>query len=93
MYHPPPPRLYFACSLAARVLWRLHKDTGIVSDSQLISVEQLEDRVSDLPEKDLRQLQSDVESFLGYWSYGRKRHSVDFISHIFGIVTSKQRRL
>ncbi|XP_077398482.1 histone-lysine N-methyltransferase Smyd1-like [Vanacampus margaritifer] len=72
--------------LAARVLWRLHKDTGIVSDSQLISVEQLDDHVSDLPKKNFQQLETDVQSFLQYWSYGRKQHSVDYISHIFGII-------
>ncbi|XP_068561576.1 histone-lysine N-methyltransferase Smyd1-like [Cebidichthys violaceus] len=72
--------------LAARVLWRIHKDTGIVSDSQLISVDQLEDHVADLPEEALKQLRTDVTTFLGYWSYGRKQHSVDDISHIFGII-------
>uniref|UniRef100_A0A7N6B9N6 [histone H3]-lysine(4) N-trimethyltransferase n=1 Tax=Anabas testudineus TaxID=64144 RepID=A0A7N6B9N6_ANATE len=71
--------------LAARVLWRIHKDTGIVSDSQLISVDQLEDHVADLSEEDLKQLKTDVHSFLEYWSYGRKQHSVDYISKIFGI--------
>ncbi|XP_061657880.1 histone-lysine N-methyltransferase Smyd1-like isoform X1 [Syngnathoides biaculeatus] len=72
--------------LAARVLWRLHKDTGIVSDSQLISVEQLEDHVADLPQKDHEQLETDVQSFLEYWSCGKIHHSVDYISHIVGII-------
>ncbi|KAM7369412.1 hypothetical protein PAMP_013681 [Pampus punctatissimus] len=72
--------------LAARLLWRIHKDTGIVSDSQLISVDQLEDHVSDLPEDDLKKLKTDVRTFLEYWSYGSKQHSVDYISHIFGII-------
>ncbi|XP_076614860.1 histone-lysine N-methyltransferase Smyd1-like [Chaetodon auriga] len=72
--------------LAARVLWRIHKDTGIVSDSQLISVDQLEDHVADLTEQDLKKLKTDVHNFVEYWSYGRKQHSVDEISHIFGII-------
>ncbi|XP_061836643.1 histone-lysine N-methyltransferase Smyd1-like [Nerophis lumbriciformis] len=72
--------------LAARVLWRLHKDTGIVADNQMISVEQLENHVSDLPEDSLKKLGTDVQSFLEYWSYGRKQHSVDYILHIFGIL-------
>ncbi|KAM9793597.1 histone-lysine N-methyltransferase Smyd1-like isoform X2 [Syngnathus typhle] len=72
--------------LAARVLWRLHKDTGIVSDSQLLSVEQLEDHVPDLPEKNLKQLGLNVQSFLKYWSHGSKQHSFDYVSHIFGII-------
>lgn len=72
--------------LAARVLWRIHKDTGIVSDTQLVSVDQLEDHVADLPEEDLKQLDIDVHNFLEYWSYGSKKHSTNYISHIFGII-------
>lgn len=72
--------------LAARVLWRMHKDTGIASDSQLVSVDQLEDHVADLSEEGHKKLQADVQSFLQYWSCGRKQHSADYISHIFGII-------
>lgn len=74
-------------SLAARTLWRIHKDTGIVSDSQLVSVDHLEAHVADLPEGDLKQLKADVHTFLEYCSYGRKQPSVDDVSHILGIVT------
>ncbi|KAM9323525.1 histone-lysine N-methyltransferase SMYD1a [Pholidichthys leucotaenia] len=72
--------------LAARVLWRLHKDTGIASDSQLISVDQLQDHVADLTQEEHRQLSADVKSFLEFWSHGRRQHSTDYISHIFGII-------
>uniref|UniRef100_A0A3Q3T046 [histone H3]-lysine(4) N-trimethyltransferase n=1 Tax=Mastacembelus armatus TaxID=205130 RepID=A0A3Q3T046_9TELE len=72
--------------LAARVLWRIHKDAGIASDSQLVSVDELEDHVTDLSEEDLKQLKTDVHNFLEYWSYGRKQHSTDYISQIFGII-------
>ncbi|KAM9841331.1 histone-lysine N-methyltransferase Smyd1-like [Aulostomus maculatus] len=74
--------------LAARVLWRIHKDSGIMRDSQLISVEQLHDNVHYLPEEDLKQLKAEVENFLEYWSCGRKQHSADYILHIFGIIKS-----
>ncbi|XP_034565801.1 histone-lysine N-methyltransferase SMYD1a [Notolabrus celidotus] len=72
--------------LAARVLWRIHKDTGVASDSQLVSVEQLEDHVSDMSEEDLKKMKTDVQNFQEYWSYGRKKHSAEEISHIFGII-------
>uniref|UniRef100_A0A3P8NZD8 [histone H3]-lysine(4) N-trimethyltransferase n=1 Tax=Astatotilapia calliptera TaxID=8154 RepID=A0A3P8NZD8_ASTCA len=72
--------------LAARVLWRMHKDTGIASDSQLISVDQLQEHVADLAAEDFKQLRADVHKFLQYWSYGTRQHSVDYISHIFGII-------
>ncbi|XP_041825489.1 histone-lysine N-methyltransferase SMYD1a [Melanotaenia boesemani] len=72
--------------LAARVLWRIHKDNGVAADSQLVSVDQLQDHVDDLPEDEVKKLQTNVHSFLQYWSYGRKQHSAEFISHIFGII-------
>lgn len=76
-------------SLAARVLWRIHKDTGIVTDTQLASVEQLEDHVADLPEDKLKELNIDVHNFQNYWSNGCKQYSTADIKHIFGIVCKK----
>ena len=84
---PHPLPIFTLPSLAARLLWRIHKDTGIVSDSQLISVDQLEDHVADMSEDDLKKLKTDVHTFQEFWSYGSKHHSVDYISHIFGIVS------
>lgn len=72
--------------LAARVLWRIHKVTGLASDSQLLSVEQLEDHVADLSKEQLEKLDADVQTFTQYWSYGRKTHSAEYIAHLFGII-------
>ncbi|XP_068608844.1 LOW QUALITY PROTEIN: histone-lysine N-methyltransferase SMYD1-like [Brachionichthys hirsutus] len=72
--------------LAARVMWRIHKDTGIMSDSQLISVDQLEDHVGDLRSEGLERLRADVQRFLDYWSYGSKQLCFDDIAHVFGII-------
>lgn len=77
-------------SLAARVMWRIHKDTGVASDSQLLSVEELEDHVADLPEDHLKRIDTDVHVFLQYWSCGRTKHSLDEIAHIFGIVRTSR---
>ncbi|XP_060934633.1 histone-lysine N-methyltransferase SMYD1a [Limanda limanda] len=71
--------------LAARVLWRIHKTKGVASDSQLVSVEQLEEHVAELPEAELQQLQADVSTFSQFWSQ-KKKHSAEDISHIFGII-------
>lgn len=78
---------FYFLSLAARVLWRIHKNAGIMSDSQLISVDQLEDHVADLSEEARTQLNADVQTFLQFWSHGRKKHDPEYISHIFGIVS------
>ncbi|RVE65400.1 hypothetical protein OJAV_G00116130 [Oryzias javanicus] len=72
--------------LAARVLWRLHKDGGLASDSQLVSADQLQEHVDQLSQDQLQQLQTDVRVLQGYWSYGSKQHSAEYISHIFGII-------
>lgn len=66
------------------MLWRIQKDTGIVSDSQLISVDQLEDHMADMPADNLKEIKIDVHNFLDYCP--NTRHGVEYISHIFGIV-------
>lgn len=72
--------------LAARLLWRRNKDQGLASDSQLVAVDQLQDHLKDLPEDEMKKLETDVRTFLRYWSCGTKQHSAEYISHIFGII-------
>lgn len=64
-------------------MWRIRKDTGVASDSQLLPVEELQDHVDHLPEE---QLHADVGTFQKFWSCGRSRASVEDITHILGIV-------
>lgn len=59
----------------------------MASDSQLVAVDQLQDHLNDLPEDELTKLETDVQTFLRYWSCGTKQHSAEYISHIFGIVS------
>lgn len=73
-------------SLAARIMWRLDKEGGVISDLQLTSLDDLEDHISDIPEIDLKELKVDVHNFLDYWPRTSKQHTVDNISHIFGVV-------
>uniref|UniRef100_A0AAV2IWW0 [histone H3]-lysine(4) N-trimethyltransferase n=1 Tax=Knipowitschia caucasica TaxID=637954 RepID=A0AAV2IWW0_KNICA len=68
--------------LAGRVMWRIHKDTPIATDTQLVAVDKLEDHVADLGE----QLKADVSSFFKYWSYFSKQHSAEYIAHILAII-------
>uniref|UniRef100_A0A3P8YGV6 [histone H3]-lysine(4) N-trimethyltransferase n=1 Tax=Esox lucius TaxID=8010 RepID=A0A3P8YGV6_ESOLU len=70
--------------LAARVLWRVQKDTGIVSDSQLISVDQLQDHLADMSTDSLKELKINVQNFLDYCP--NTKHGSEYISHIFGII-------
>ncbi|CAF87026.1 unnamed protein product, partial [Tetraodon nigroviridis] len=72
--------------LAARVMWRMHKDTGVASDSQLLPVEELQDHVADLPQEQLQRLHADVRTFQEFWSCGRSRPSREDIAHVLGII-------
>lgn len=78
--------MLFLASLAARIMWRLYKDGGVISDLQLTSLDDLEDHISDIPEMDLKELKVDIHNFLDYWPRTSKQHNVDSISHIFGLV-------
>ncbi|XP_030640835.1 histone-lysine N-methyltransferase SMYD1b isoform X2 [Chanos chanos] len=72
--------------LAARVLWRLDKLGGVVSDMQLTTLEDLEDHIADMPEDDLKELKVDIHNFLDYWPRNSKQHNTDTISHVFGVI-------
>lgn len=67
-------------------MWRLDKQGGVVSDTQLITVDELENHVRDMPEDELKDLKVDIHNFLDYWPRYSKQHTVDDISHIFGVV-------
>ncbi|KAJ3603896.1 hypothetical protein NHX12_028637 [Muraenolepis orangiensis] len=72
--------------LAARMVWRLDKEGSLVSDSQLTTVEELEDHIHDMTEDDLKEVKVDIHNFLDFWPRNSKQHTVDDISHIFGVV-------
>lgn len=80
------PSLLSLASLAARIMWRLDKDGGVISDLQLTTLDDLEDHISDIPEIDLKELKVDIHNFLDYWPKTSKQHTSDSISHIFGLV-------
>lgn len=67
-------------------MWRLDKEGSVVSDMQLTTVEELEDHVADMQEDELKELKVDIHNFLDYWPRNSKQHTIDDISHIFGVV-------
>lgn len=67
-------------------MWHLDKDGGVISDLQLTTLDDLEDHISDIPEIDLKELKVDIHNFLDFWPRTSKQHTVDSISHIFGVV-------
>lgn len=67
-------------------MWSRDKNGGVISDLQLTTLDDLEDHISDMPEIDLKELKVDIHNFLDYWPKTSKQHTVDSISHIFGLV-------
>ncbi|XP_077417901.1 histone-lysine N-methyltransferase SMYD1b isoform X1 [Vanacampus margaritifer] len=72
--------------LVARIMWRLDKDGGVVSDTQLTTLDQMEDHIEDMPEDELKEFKVDIHNFLDYWPRNSKQHTSDVISHIFGLI-------
>lgn len=71
----------------SRILWRLDKEGGVVSDTQLTTLEELEDHTADMQEDELKELKVDIHNFLDYWPRNSKQHLVEDISHMFGVVS------
>ncbi|XP_051950972.1 histone-lysine N-methyltransferase SMYD1b isoform X2 [Xyrauchen texanus] len=72
--------------LTARIMWRMDKEGGVVSDMQLVTPDELEDHIGDMTEEDLRDLKVDIHNFLDFWPRSSKPHTVDSISHILGVI-------
>lgn len=77
---------FFVFSLVARIMWRLDKEGSIVSDMQLTTLDELEDHITDMQEDELKELKVDIHNFLEYWPRGCKQHTLDTVSHMFGVV-------
>ncbi|KAM9811162.1 histone-lysine N-methyltransferase SMYD1b [Neosynchiropus ocellatus] len=72
--------------LVARILWRVDKEGSVVSDMQLTTLDELEDHIDDMLEDDLKDFKVDIHNFLDYWPRTCKQHTIEDISHIFGVI-------
>ncbi|XP_066514684.1 histone-lysine N-methyltransferase SMYD1a isoform X1 [Hoplias malabaricus] len=73
--------------LAARIMWRMQRHTTKVSDNQLTTLDLLEDHISNMALDKLKELKMDVQKFQEYWPSNSKKYGVEYISHIFGVIT------
>lgn len=67
-------------------MWRLDKEGSIVSDMQLTTLEELEDHIADMQDEEMQEFKVDIHNFLDYWPRNSKQHTIDDISHAFGVV-------
>ncbi|XP_053474103.1 histone-lysine N-methyltransferase SMYD1a [Ictalurus furcatus] len=72
--------------LAGRALWRMQKHKGKAFDTQLTTLDLLEDHISAMSPEDLKQLKVDVGNFQDYWQGNSRQYSTDYVSHIFGVI-------
>ncbi|TSL28174.1 Threonine synthase-like 2 [Bagarius yarrelli] len=72
--------------LAARALWRIRKHKGKIFDTQLTTLDLLEDHLSAMTPEELQQLKKDVENFKDYWKGNSRQYNTDYVSHIFGVI-------
>lgn len=69
-------------------MWHLDKNGGVMSDMQLTTLDELEDHISDMAEDELKEFKVDIHNFLDYWPKKCKQHTLDEITHLFGVVGS-----
>ncbi|XP_063066560.1 histone-lysine N-methyltransferase SMYD1a [Engraulis encrasicolus] len=72
--------------LVARTMWRMQKHGPRVTDSQLSSLDWLQDHLSDMTEEEKKILEADVQKFMDYWPKSRRTLSRDYIAHLFGVL-------
>lgn len=64
----------------------MQKHKGKAFDTQLTTLDLLEDHISAMSPEDLKQLKVDVDNFQNYWQGNSRQYSTDYVSHIFGVV-------
>lgn len=72
--------------LAARIMWRVEREGTGLTEGCLVSVDDLQNHVENFGEEEQKQLRVDVDTFLQYWLPQSQQFSMQYISHIFGVV-------
>lgn len=72
--------------LAARIMWRVEREGTGLTEGCLVSVDDLQNHVEHFGEEEQKELRVDVDTFLQYWPPQSQQFSMQYISHIFGVV-------
>lgn len=72
--------------LAARIMWRVEREGTGLTEGCLVSVDDLQNHVEHFGEEEQKELRVDVDTFLHYWPPQSQQFSMQYISHIFGVV-------
>ncbi|CAH7140432.1 histone-lysine N-methyltransferase SMYD1 [Phodopus roborovskii] len=72
--------------LAARIMWRVEREGTGLTEGCLVSVDDLQNHVEHFGEEEQKELRADVDTFLQYWPPQNQQFSMQYISHIFGVI-------
>lgn len=72
--------------LAARIMWRIEREGGGLTEGSLVSIDDLQNHVENFGEEEKKELRADVESFIEFWPPQSQQFGMQYISHIFGVV-------
>uniref|UniRef100_A0A670ZG70 [histone H3]-lysine(4) N-trimethyltransferase n=1 Tax=Pseudonaja textilis TaxID=8673 RepID=A0A670ZG70_PSETE len=72
--------------LAARILWRIEREGGGLTEGCLVSIDSLQNHVEHFGEEEKKELRMDLESFLEFWPPESKQFGMQYISHILGVI-------
>ncbi|NWS90431.1 SMYD1 methyltransferase, partial [Toxostoma redivivum] len=73
--------------LAARILWKMEREGSGLSEGCLVAIDDLQNHVDSFGEEEKKELRADVESFLEFWPPHCQQFGMQFISHIFGVIS------
>ncbi|CAH2299509.1 histone-lysine N-methyltransferase SMYD1 isoform X1 [Pelobates cultripes] len=73
--------------LAARITWRIEREGSGLTEGCLVSIDDLENHIDNFQEEEKNGLMDDVQSFLDYWPSQSQHYSMNYISHIFGVIS------
>ncbi|XP_053219030.1 histone-lysine N-methyltransferase SMYD1 isoform X3 [Podarcis raffonei] len=72
--------------LAARILWRIEKEGGGLTEGCLVSIDNLQNHVDHFGDEEKKEMRIDLESFLEFWPPDNKQFGMTYISHILGVI-------
>lgn len=67
-------------------MWRVEREGTGLTEGCLVSVDDLQNHVEHFGEEEQKELRVDVDTFLQYWPPQSQQFSMQYISHIFGVV-------
>ncbi|XP_056410026.1 histone-lysine N-methyltransferase SMYD1-like isoform X1 [Hyla sarda] len=73
--------------LAARIMWRIEREGSGLTEGCLVSVDDLQNHLEDFETEEKNGLMDDVQSFLDYWPSTSKQFGMQYVSHIFGLIS------